>query len=374
MLARLKVPRRKQYRKLLYFTEMNVLVSIIVPMYNSRETIIRTISSLRVQTHQNVEIIVVDDGSNDNSSVLVQEIEDTRIRLIKKENNGASSARNRGLQEAQGDWITFVDADDVLLPHAIESLLNAADKETDVVIGCFQQNSLENSEYPEVIVDVDHELLAKQTLFWQKYAGLLNANVFTEGMQLLRINIGAPWAKLYKTNFLREKHILFSENLTLHEDTLFNYKAYKQAKNIKVVTQIVYCYIDNLNSITRSANPAFIQHVESAIESLLNTEPDLDESALYFCLYRISECLDFIFTESDSWISRYYEIKKLRGSKIIKSVVSQLPLKDNPYVDTYHIMELFLFKYGQNMLLACMPIVKNIRKIKNRLVSFLHHK
>lgn len=100
-------------------------ISVVVPLYNKAEYIKDTIKSLLNQTYQDYEIVVVDDGSTDGSAdVIESEFCSEKIRIIKKENGGPSSARNRGVQESKGEWIVFLDADDMLLPYALEHFIN----------------------------------------------------------------------------------------------------------------------------------------------------------------------------------------------------------------------------------------------------------
>lgn len=104
------------------------LISIIVPVYNVMKYLPRCVNSLRRQTYRNLEIILVDDGSTDNSGALAEKMamEDRRIRVFHKENGGTSSARNLGLSKAQGQYIGFVDSDDYVEPKMYERLLTAA--------------------------------------------------------------------------------------------------------------------------------------------------------------------------------------------------------------------------------------------------------
>ena len=105
-----------------------VLVSIIVPIYNVVDLLPRCVNSIRRQTYRNLEIILVDDGSTDNSGALAEKmaLEDKRIRVFHKENGGSSSARNLGISMAQGDYIGFVDSDDYIEPEMYERLLGTA--------------------------------------------------------------------------------------------------------------------------------------------------------------------------------------------------------------------------------------------------------
>jgi glycosyltransferase involved in cell wall biosynthesis len=101
-----------------------VNISVVIPLYNKENYIGRTIASLLNQTYHDYEVVVVDDGSSDDSVAIVQSFSSDKIRLIQKENGGPSSARNKGIQEAQGQWIVLLDADDILLPHALTCFAN----------------------------------------------------------------------------------------------------------------------------------------------------------------------------------------------------------------------------------------------------------
>lgn len=102
------------------------LISVIIPLYNKQDSILKTLNSVLLQSYKNIEIIIIDDGSTDCSLDVVRNINDYRLRIISKNNGGVSSARNLGVKESKGKWILFLDADDYLHPMAIEKLLETA--------------------------------------------------------------------------------------------------------------------------------------------------------------------------------------------------------------------------------------------------------
>lgn len=104
------------------------MISIIIPLYNKETTIRRTLESILSQTYTDLETVVVNDGSTDDSINIVKSIEDSRIKLISQTNMGVSAARNRGILESLGEWLLFLDADDDLLENALYSLHNACEK------------------------------------------------------------------------------------------------------------------------------------------------------------------------------------------------------------------------------------------------------
>ncbi len=115
-----------------------ILISVVIPLYNKEKTIVHTLSTVMSQTYKCFEVIVVNDGSSDNSVQLINDnYSDSRIRIISQENSGVSVARNKGVEEAKGDWIAFLDADDEWLPDYLSTLMNALIKyPTAEMIGC----------------------------------------------------------------------------------------------------------------------------------------------------------------------------------------------------------------------------------------------
>lgn len=111
-------------------------ISVIIPLYNKERGIRRAIASVLSQTYQEFELIIVDDGSTDNSYNEATKISDNRIKIIRQENKGVSAARNRGIEESTGEWILFLDADDLLTPFCFSSLLKLYNRyNTPIVVG-----------------------------------------------------------------------------------------------------------------------------------------------------------------------------------------------------------------------------------------------
>lgn len=115
---------------------INPLVSIIIPLYNAKDYIAETIKSAINQTWQNKEIIIVDDGSTDNSLAIAKTFENGFVKIFTQKNSGASAARNKGLTEAKGDYIQFLDADDLLSADKIESQVNLLQGKPNAVANC----------------------------------------------------------------------------------------------------------------------------------------------------------------------------------------------------------------------------------------------
>ena len=117
--------------------ENKILITVIIPAYNAESSINKTIDSIINQTYKNIEVIVVDDGSKDSTAIIVESYKDDRIKLIKKENGGVSSARNLGIRSANGEYIAFCDSDDVWNLDKLEKQIAVINSFRDVdFVGC----------------------------------------------------------------------------------------------------------------------------------------------------------------------------------------------------------------------------------------------
>ena len=123
---------------------MSPLLSIVIPLYNKQDLILRTLRCVMAQDNDNYEIVVVDDGSTDKSVQKVESLADKRIRLFRKENGGPASARNIGVKNAQGKWILFLDADDTLEENALQIVFSDIKNHRFADVFCYCQYMLQN--------------------------------------------------------------------------------------------------------------------------------------------------------------------------------------------------------------------------------------
>ena len=349
---------------------MTPTISIIVPCYNAAKSIKRTISSVLQQSYTQWELILVNDGSGDETAAHIRSFSDSRIRLLEQENKGASSARNNGMRHAKGEWLCFLDSDDSLLPWALECLVSALDSSTDIIAGCHRNTlSDDKAELQVAPVKIARERLAANTLFWQKYESSIRDDVFAGSPTQHRLNLGAPWAKLYRKAFLDKHKLHFNVELVLHEDTLFNHMAYTHAQSVSILPIPVYCYLDNPSSLTRSQNKKYRAHSITALRQFCQLHPDYPEELCYFAMFRILECWQGIRSENTHKPSIQLEqLRDFLQSPAINSLVSRIPIKGNPYFSTYDKAELFLIKNKLYFLLVyIMPLIHRLRYLKNKL-------
>lgn len=216
----------------------NILVSLIVPVYKAEKYIDKCVESIVNQTYQNLEIILVDDGSPDNCPKICDEWakKDSRIKVIHKENGGVSSARNVGLDNVNGEYVMFVDSDDWLEVSAVNDLL--VGRGFDFICGscnviCKKKiitKVLEKKEY-------DKNSL-KQFFKDEKGSNFYFSN---------------PWAKLYKYSLIKENNLQFNERLKAGEDYNFNINFFSYARKFIALSSIIYNY-NALNSSSITHN------------------------------------------------------------------------------------------------------------------------
>lgn len=204
-------------------------ISIIIPIYNAEEYLARCLDSILSQEFTSFEVILVDDGSTDSSPMICDRYSatDSRFRTIHKSNGGVSSARNAGLNMAKGQYIMFVDSDDVLLPCALEHMTDGLCDEEFVLGG-----------YAVFIGGVPHkEVKPKYT---RSYAGE-ELNLFYD--HSIRRNcemLDAPWAKMFRRKAIGD--LRFREDLAYAEDKLFVFSFLARCSSVHTCSEAVYAY------------------------------------------------------------------------------------------------------------------------------------
>ena len=217
-------------------------VSIIVPVYNTAEFLPSVFGSLFSQTYEDLEIIVIDDGSTDNSAEILREYaeKDSRIKLFEKENGGVSAARNFGIEKACGDYLMFLDSDDTYTPDAVEKLVLAAEEYgADIVSAGLTRT------------DGRAEHVQKCTAFSGEVEGDELYSVLEEAFLGKDPALCSFIDKLYRTEFLKERNITFPP-LRSGEDTVFALEAMICASKMYFLEDhFFYRYFSNGGSFTQ---------------------------------------------------------------------------------------------------------------------------
>lgn len=201
-------------------------VSIIVPVYNVQDYLPKCLDSLLAQTYKNIEIIVVNDGSPDDSQRVIDEYaaRDSRIVAVSKPNGGLSDARNFGMQYAQGEYIGFVDGDDYVEPDMYEKMLTKAKQEDSDIVEC---NLFHN--YPDKFdVEIGKEIYDKH--------------------EMIRVGRSVVWNKIYKKDWLFNTSVKFSVGM-IHEDVEFFVKLVPFINQISYIKEAGIHYVFRSQSI-----------------------------------------------------------------------------------------------------------------------------
>lgn len=238
----------------------NPLVSIIIPAYNVEKYIAYCLDSILQQTYNNIEIIIVNDGSTDHTLGVAQKYQkrDTRITLIDQQNSGVSASRNIALKCAKGDYVLFVDADDWLDMNTVQVCIEQVEAEqADVCMFAYQSEFPNRSDirrlYPESRTFTDNDCKDLQ----RRIIGPINEELC---MPQRLDSYGTIWAKLYRRELLKD---LFFEDLNKvgsAEDTLFNSFVFLRVKKAIYINQPFYHYRRNNDaSVTKRFRPNLLQ-------------------------------------------------------------------------------------------------------------------
>ena len=218
-----------------------VMVSVIVPIYNVRTFINRGIEQLQKQTYKDYEVLLVDDGSTDGSfeECKSKAFEDPRIRVLHQENKGAGGARNLGIENAKGKYIYFYDIDDTISPLLLKTNVEIMEKYmVDMLV--FGYTSIDLTYNSETTVVFPHRLIQNN---------LQLRDIYVDEF-VLKVN-GFPWNKFYRSDFLN-KHNLRFEDQRIQQDEVFNLLCYQYVEKMYVSSDVLYTYYVYNNGNTRS--------------------------------------------------------------------------------------------------------------------------
>ena len=245
------------------------LISIIIPVFNAEKTINKCLNSVLIQSYSSIEIILIDDGSSDDSGKICDDYasKDNRIKVIHQSNQGVSVARQTGLDNATGEYVIHVDADDWIEPTAIEVLYKkAAETQADMVISDYW---LEDDKGPHYISQELGECSADNVL-----------------MKLIRQELyGCCWNKLIKRPCIQKYNIQFKpSNISFCEDLLFNSRLLKHNIRVAHLSKAVYHYFfANQNNLSNSRSKKRLlsrMYVNDELEKMLDNEKKKDMFSL----------------------------------------------------------------------------------------------
>lgn len=285
------------------------IISVIIPVYNIEAYLASCLDSVLNQTYKNLEIILVDDGSTDSSGKICDDYaqKDSRIVVYHQENGGVSSARNHGILEATGNYVSFVDGDDIIAPEMYEVLYNnminysadisscgIAQRQIDGEMTTFADNSLNTFNKEDLIKGFFDNSIIKETMY-------------------------GPCHKLFRTQFL--KHHTFNENYAIGEDLLFMFECIENSSKIVLDNRPMYFYLKRPGSATTSFFSEKRLHYISVADILLE---------------RCKKNYHFAYIPALRW-SYVHKLTVLRK-------LNKYPNIKNEYLDFYNQNKCFIMK------------------------------
>lgn len=234
------------------------LISVIVPVYNGRSYLESCIASIEGQTYSPVEILLIDDGSTDGTDRICKALAERNpaIRLFRLADEGVSAARNRGLQEAKGEYVSFVDADDRILPHTLETLYQVMEDTQSDVSGCSFCCWSRQEQWLELQKEKEEQLESKQQ--GRGVVKTYHALPYLKE-EILKGN-SRCWSKLYKRSLLADHY--FRTNLSIGEDMLFLVDLLPKLTQIAETTYQGYAYYQNPQGVMyRSFEPKYMDQI-----------------------------------------------------------------------------------------------------------------
>lgn len=319
-----------------------ILFSIVLPVYNAEKYVANAINSVINQDYKNWELIIVDDGSNDNSYKVIKEfLNDNRINYIYEKNSGVSAARNNALKHANGDYVLFIDSDDYFSMNILDDMSKLLSKKNvDVVkFGYFTERGMIRKKYK--FSSTINQILEDESLKLE-----VKNNIFSS------YDFNCVWNSVIKSNIA--KSIQFDKKIINAEDLLYFYKVLKTSKSIFITNEPYYHYIYNFDSVSHTKDIRKIIkkfndliYVYSIIE---NDIGNLDE-----CKSRIRKNLEELMLSIIDYSKGYNELIEI--------------LNDNGFFDILQNNTKYFLNINIHDIYKHARVKKMIQKIKSKILK-----
>lgn len=340
---------------------MEILVSAIIPVYNSEKYIKKCIDSLIKQTLKNIEIILINDGSSDDSLRILRQYEkrDERIVVIDQKNNGPSSARNKGIDIAKGEYISFIDSDDWVDETMFEEMYNSAKENNSDVVICDMK--LVNKDEETYITGLNYPIrnLSERAM---------KEIIFKELLSNSQFNSMAN--KIFRTSIIKKNNIRLDKDIYYAEDWLFNVEFFRRSKKISYINKAFYYYRRGHESSSSSYNDDTFEKVGLWIYRMRKeyaNEFGLDDRLASDDLYNVLiHCIINEFKRSDiSFIEKLSKVDNLISRSEVVEVVYKI--NRNELSVKYRYL-LYCIKYKLKLMLFIYVILGKIKlRYKNQI-------
>lgn len=301
---------------------MQPKVSIIVPIFNAEDSLEKCIDSILAQTEENIEIILVDDGSTDNSGIICQEYAtmDVRIKLIRQVNSGVSAARNNGIKNASGEYIGFVDSDDWIEPNMYEALLKRADETNADVVMCDATTVYNNGKTEiDTITQLDGDVVLNKSDFSPK---------------LLLEMAGSTCRCIYRYN----DNLQFPLGVKFSEDRIFNLYTFGYANQVAYIKQSYYNRFINNKSAVHRFHADYFDAVKKSADGISKAiKGAWNDDEIYQTAY-LGQFINLAYSAINNYYyktstlnrdERYTAVKSLCNDEKLRSAIEKYGVFDN---------------------------------------------
>lgn len=264
--------------KMLKLNDEDFLISIVIPIYNAEKYLEECLNSIKNQTYKNFEVIMVNDGSKDESETICKRFleYDARFRYFTKENGGVSSARNLGLDNVKGDFITFIDSDDWIAEKHLELLINSIKKtNSDIVVSCYKEFDNNIDTYYTIVYTKQE----KNLLNFEK----MNRDDFlTIFPKLMSINVcfNNAVAKLFRKELVN--NLRFDTSIKYGEDLDFYFSLYLNVESVSYVDELTYVYRIHGDSTTSNFNQEYAEQELSIFKKMFKKIQEIGLPTIHY--------------------------------------------------------------------------------------------
>lgn len=340
------------------------LISIIIPIYNMEKLLPRCLDSILRQTYTTLEIILVNDGSQDSSADICNEYaqKDSRFKVIHKQNAGVSAARNSALDIASGEYISFVDSDDWLEDNMYQILIANINQETTDIIrfNAYKEKNILNKthlkgnyEGENMVDNVILPMIGAEKLF---------------GMFLM----GVPWTYLFRRNIIEQNNIRFNINLRRSEDRLFCITTMLHADKITFIDDVLYHYETLGESLSNRYDPIrweqellFLDELKKEYTKVLPPEKAQEANNRIKTDYLLRAIVSinniFFSNNNNSFTNKYKRTKQIVSDKHVRESVKGLKKEKT------NLKESILFCCIKNHLSLSLSIFQYLLLLKNKI-------
>lgn len=291
-----------------------IKISVVIPIYNVEKYICKTIESLKVQSFHGFEVLLINDGSSDNSILIAEECLKTsnlNYKIFNKDNEGVSKTRNLGIEKAEGRYIYFLDGDDYIEDTLLEKFYNRAEEERADVVFCGYThiNSVDNSIFMKVHKYIDKTI-----------SGIDAAEAMLQNKFWVSAISG-----FYRREMLIKNNIQFPINIVFGEDTVFAIKALMNSERVSCVKEPLVYYVRRQDSVTKSANEKYFNLHESNLEILKYNRNNFSSEKVERALrqYKMPQSIMRIFSALAKSGACKDQLMKFISSKDIRDILKK---------------------------------------------------